>query len=270
MAFAEINDAKLVYEIAREGPPLVMLHAGICDSRMWDDQFAAFAKDYRVVRYDLRGYGQSHPVAGQFAHHEDLRALLDVLKIERACLMGCSLGGMTALDFTLTYPNRVSGLVLVGSGLDGFESEEEAAEPPEWAEAVKAYEAGDYERASEFEVRLWVDGPRRQPHEVPAAIRDKVRLMNTIALKNEASNLGKRQKLDPPAAKRLTELHVPMLVIVGDYDQPEIAAIADLLAEKVPGAQKVIMTGTAHVPNMEQPALFNQHVLDWLNLLKPF
>src|SRR5690606_6601331 len=118
--FADINGARLYYEVAGEGPALVLLHAGICDSRMWDDQFAAFAKHYRTVRYDLRGYGQSNPVAGRFAHYEDLRALLDHLGIERAYLIGVSFGGMIAIDFTLTYPQRVAGLILVGTGVDGY------------------------------------------------------------------------------------------------------------------------------------------------------
>lgn len=263
--YADVHGAKLYYEATGEGPTMVMLHAGICDSRMWDDQFEAFARHQKVVRYDLRGFGKSEPVAGKFAHYEDLRGLLDTLGIERAYLMGASLGGMTAIDFALTYPDRADGLVLVGSGLGGYDDPSaDEEDPPEWAEAVKAFEAGDYERAAEFEVRLWVDGPQRQPEQVNAAVRDKVRIMNTIALRNEASNPGEIEKLDPPAAGRLDELQVPLLVIVGDLDQPEILMIGNHLAGRVPGAQMVVINGTAHVPNMEQPTVFNQRVLAWL------
>ncbi|MBZ0298564.1 MAG: alpha/beta hydrolase [Anaerolineae bacterium] len=262
--FAPAGNARLYYEIAGEGSPLVLIHAGICDSRMWDDQVPALAAHYRVIRYDLRGFGQSQPVAGSFTHYEDLRALLDHLDVERAVLLGCSLGGMTALDFALTYPQRVRGLILVGSGLAGFESQQEE-DPPEWIEAQKAFESGDYERASEMEVRVWVDGPQRAPDQVPAAVRDKVRQMNTIALKNEAAGLGEVQKLEPPAAHRLGKIQAPALVVVGDLDQPEMIEIAHKLAAEIPNADPaIILTGTAHVPNMEQPAKFNRHVLDWL------
>jgi len=263
--FADISGARLYYELAGAGPTLVMLHAGICDSRMWDDQMAALAAHCQTLRYDLRGFGKSEPVAGTFAHHEDLRALLDDLGIERAYLMGASMGGMAAIDFALSYPDRVDGLILVGSALGGYSNPAlEEQDPPEWVEAVKAFEAGDYERASEMEVRLWVDGPQRRPEQVNAAVRDKVRLMNTIALRNEASELGDVQKLDPPAAERLNELRGPLLVITGDLDQPEIIDIGNVLAAQVPGAGRIIINGTAHVPNMEQPAVFNRHVLDWL------
>ena len=263
--FAEINGARLYYEISGDGPPLVLLHAGIGDSTMWDDQFPVFARHYRVLRYDQRGFGQSQPAAGQFSHHEDLRALLDQLEIERAFLLGCSMGGSTATDFVLTYPGRAAGLILVGAALGGFESTQEEEEPPEWAEIVQAFRDGDYERVSEFEVRTWVDGPSRQPDQVDAAIRDKVRAMNVIALRNEASGIGENQPLDPPAAQRLSELKLPVLVMVGDLDQPEMLEIAGVLAAQIDGAQKVVMSGTAHVPNMEQPETFNRLVLDWLN-----
>jgi pimeloyl-ACP methyl ester carboxylesterase len=123
---------------------------------------------------------------------------------------------------------------------------------------------GDYERASEFEVRLWVDGPQRQPEQVSPALRDQVRWMNARNLRHAARKLGEERKLDPPAAARLSEIHAPALVIVGDLDQPEMIDIADLLAGQIAGAHKMVMHGAAHVPSMEQPLAFNRHVLDWL------
>lgn len=263
--FADIHGARLYYEVTGEGQSLVLVHAGICDLRMWDDQVAAFAEHYRVVRYDMRGYGQSKPVAGAFSPHEDLRALLDHLDIERAIVLGCSFGAMTALDFALTNPDRVSRLILVGTGLRGFDSQlDDMEDPPEWAEAEKAFDAGDYERASEMEVRIWVDGVGRSADQVDAAVRDKVRAMNLIALTNEAVQPAETLRIDPPAAQRLNDLRAPLLLIVGDLDQPDILEAADYLAATIDGAQKVVMEGTAHMPNMEQPDLFNRHVLGWL------
>lgn len=117
---AEINGARIHYEVAGEGEPLVLVHAGIADSRMWDDQIGAFAGGYRAIRYDMRGFGQTEMVEGPFSHHEDLRGLLDSLGVGRTHTVGCSMGGGVVLDFALEYPERVGNLILVGSAVGGF------------------------------------------------------------------------------------------------------------------------------------------------------
>ena len=156
-----MNGASLYYEILGEGEPLVLLHAGIADRRMWDEQFGAFAERYRVVRYDRRGFGRSALVEDPYSHHDDLRGLLDHLGIERASFVGCSMGGGAVIDFALSNPERARALVLVGSAVSGVESNE--TPPEEWEELVAADEAGDLERVSELEVRIWVDGPIGTP-----------------------------------------------------------------------------------------------------------
>ncbi len=264
---ADANSATLYYEVAGEGEPLVLVHAGISDSRMWDGQMDTFSRRYRTIRYDLRGFGKSPLVEGPYSHHTDLRALLDALEVDRASFVGCSLGGGAVLDFALENPERTGSLVLVGSAVGGFESDE--GKPEEWDELVAADEAGDLERVSELEVRMWVDGPRRGPDAVDPAVRDLVREMNLIALRNEALQLG--EELDPevPAASRLSQIQVPTLVIVGDEDRSRTLAAADLLERGLPYAQKRVMSGTAHLPNMERPDEFNRLVLDFLGGLKP-
>jgi 3-oxoadipate enol-lactonase len=164
---AEVNGARIYYEVAGEGEPLVFVHAGIADSRMWEGQVAAFAERYKVIRYDLRGFGKTEMVEGPFSHHEDLRGLLDFLGLERTHLVGCSMGGGAVLDFALEYPERVGDLVLVGSAIGGFRPDFDP--PKEWDELVAADEAGDLERISELEVMMWVDGPARSPEDVPSA-----------------------------------------------------------------------------------------------------
>jgi 2-hydroxy-6-oxonona-2,4-dienedioate hydrolase len=264
--FAEVNGARLYYEIAGAGDPLLLVHAGIADSRMWDGQLAVFALRYRVIRYDMRGFGRSAMVEGPYAHHEDLRALLDSLGIARAFLVGCSIGGRTIIDFALQNPGRVGALVLVASAVSGFEAE---SDPPEqWEELVAADEAGDLERVSELEARIWVDGPYRGPDRVEPGVRDLVREMNLIALRNEASGLGDELPLEPPAVGRLAEIRVPTLIIVGDLDRPEIMERADVLERSIPDAQKAVMPRTTHLPNMESPGEFNRIVLEFLDGLR--
>src|SRR5215212_9417574 len=182
---AEINGARIYYEVMGEGEPLVLVHAGIADSRMWEPQLAAFADHYRVIRYDMRGFGRTAMVEGPYSHHEDLRGLLDFLDVGRAHLVGCSMGGGAVLDFALEYPERAGNLVLVGSAVGGFRPD---FDPPwQWDELVAADEAGDLERVSELEVGIWVIGPERSPEDVDSSVRDLVWEMNLIALRNEAS-----------------------------------------------------------------------------------
>jgi pimeloyl-ACP methyl ester carboxylesterase len=205
--FVELNGANIYYEVAGDGPPLVLLHAGIADARMWDDQFAVFAQQYRVIRYDMRGYGKTAMVDGSYAHRQ-------------------------------------------------------------WDQMESAWNKGNYARVSELEVQMWVDGPYRAPDQVNADLRAKVREMNLIALQNEALELGQAQPLEPPAAGRLDEIRVPALLIVGDLDRPVMYSAANFMETHIARAQKVVMAGTAHLPNMEQPNRFNQLVLDFLQALK--
>jgi len=259
---AEVNGASIHYEVAGERDPLVLVHAGIADSRMWDGQMGVFAQHYKTIRYDMRGFGRTPIVEGPFSHHEDLRGLLDFMGVDRTHLVGCSMGGGAVLDFALEYPERVGNLVLIGSAIGGFRPD--FGPPKEWDELVAADEAGDLERISELEVGIWVDGPRRSPGEVDPAVRDLVREMNLIALQNEATELGEEWEPDPPAADRLPDVHAPTLLVVGDEDQPRIFAAADLLERELPNTRRVVMHGTAHLPNMERPVEFNKIALDFL------
>ncbi len=112
--FVSNGHARLYYEVAGEGPAFVMIHAGIADSRQWNNEFTHFANNYRVLRYDMRGYGRSEPAEGEFSHMGDLMALLDHLQIrEPLVMMGCSMGGGLAMDFALTHPLRVKALIMV-------------------------------------------------------------------------------------------------------------------------------------------------------------
>ncbi|MEO8610884.1 MAG: alpha/beta hydrolase [Chloroflexota bacterium] len=263
--FADINGAKIYYESEGAGPALVMIHAGIADNRMWDDQFAEFANAYTVIRYDMRGYGKTAPVAGEFSGHEDLYALLKYLNVEKACVMGCSKGGGVAMNFTLEHPKMASALIMVCSGPGGFEFD--SPPPPIWDELDEAWKAGDLEKVAAMEAHIWVDGIRRTPDQVDAKIRDKVTEMDLIALKYEKLELGKEMGIDPPAAKRLGEIQVPTLLIVGQYDTPYLIAAGDFMTANIAGAQKIVMP-TAHIPSMERPDEFNQQLRAFLEKLQ--
>ncbi|HST87139.1 MAG TPA: alpha/beta fold hydrolase [Ktedonobacterales bacterium] len=266
--YAEINGARLYYEIAGAGQPLVLLHAGIADSRMWDDQFAVFAQRYKVIRYDHRGFGKSSMPPGPYVFREDLLGLLRHLGIARASLIGVSMGGRLAVDFTLEHPEMVEALIPVCAGLSGFEPNPSEIAPEElayWEQLEAADKASDAERLNELEVHLWVDGLRRAPERVNPAVRARVREMNAANIARAAEQeQAQSQPLQPPATGRLGEIHAPTLVIVGAEDNSTVQTAVNRLATEIPGAKKVVMRDTAHVPNMEKPEEFNRIVLEFL------
>ena len=265
---ASVNGAKLYYEVRGAGHPLVLLHEGIADSRMYDDQFHTFAQHYRVVRFDLRGFGQSDlpPSDKPVALHEDLYGLLAFLGIKQTYVLGMSMGGAIALDFTLAHQAMVDALILVASGVSGYDMTSfEAAYQAIGEEIEEALKRGDYERASELETRIWVDGPERTPHQVDPGVRQRVYEMNLHNYRNMGTvEFPPPQELDPPAIARLGEVAVPTCLIIGDKDVREMLSITEKLEQGIPGARKIVMHDVAHALNMEQPEEFNRIVLDFL------
>lgn len=262
---ADVNGALLYYEVAGDGPPLVLIHAGIADCRMWDGQMEELGRRHTVVRYDVRGFGRSDMPPEPFSHRDDLRSLLDVLGLERVALLGASMGGGIAIDTTLESPARVTALIAVGAALGG--SQPSAALLERWGEIDALAEAGNLGAAVELELAMWVDGPGRRRDQVDPTVRERVREMNTAIFERSLQPQGTPQPLDPPAAGRLAEIGAPTLVIVGDGDVPDMLATADRLAAGIRGARKAVIHGVAHLPNMERPAEFNRLVLEFLATL---
>ena len=261
--YADIGGARIYYEVAGAGPALVLVHAGVADSRMWDQQVQVFAQHYTVIRYDLRGYGKTAMPAGVFASHEDLAGLLSFLRVEKTHLVGLSYGGRIAIDFALIYPEIVETLVLGAPDVGG--NTPSADLQRFGAEEAAALERGDVAGATELNLRMWVDGPQRAPDQVDPAVRERVREMQVHAFTMPTPNDADERPLSPPAISRLADIHVPTLIVVGDYDIPAMLALAGRLAAEIPGARKVVVPGVAHMINMEAPALFNQLVLDFLS-----
>jgi pimeloyl-ACP methyl ester carboxylesterase len=262
--FAEVDGGRLYYEVAGEGPAVVLGHAGIADLRMWDDQVAPFAERYTVVRYDIRGFGRSPAADAPWSAHDDIAALLDHVAIGTAAVVGVSMSGAISVDFAVTHPGRLWALVLVGAALDGFDWGQDAEMTTADAEEVRLLEAGDIDGAVEHEVRIWVDGPRREAGQADAAVRESVAEMQRAIYESGRNPTEHAADLDPRAITRLEEISAPTLVLAGDADFDGIQQIAGILASRIPGAERAVIRNTAHVPNMERPAEFNRLVLDFL------
>lgn len=266
---AAVNGAQLYYEIAGDGLPLVMLHAGVADHRQWNNEFAHFAGQNRVLRYDRRGFGQSEPVDGEYRDLDDLAALLDHLGLDGPLvLMGCSMGGGLALDFALTHPARTKGLVMVASGPGGLMLDVDDPWADKFEAAEKAFHAGDLDLASEIETQVWFDGLGRTPDDVNPDMRQLAFEMKRLALGHSAKELGKRlPNIEPPAAGRLAEVSVPVLIIVGEHDEPYTQAAADHMVAHMPNARQVRIEDAAHLSNMDHPVIFQQALSDFLKEL---
>jgi pimeloyl-ACP methyl ester carboxylesterase len=256
---AKVEGADLFYEIAGNGAPLVLLHAGFVDCGMWDEQFPEFAKEFRVLRYDRRGFGRSRFTPGTFSHRDDLRRLLDFLSIERAHFVGCSAGGGAAIDFTLEHPDRTASLTLISSALGGYPFRGEM--PKLLQDLTAAIQSENYDQAADLAVRLWIDGPRRARDQVDLRIRKRALEMSRIALPNA---FLQEESLTPAAYGRLHELKVPTLILTGELDDPWVQEIGDYLLAEIRGARRQMIAGTAHLPNMEKPEAFNRLVLSFL------
>jgi pimeloyl-ACP methyl ester carboxylesterase len=260
---AAVNHALLYYETAGTMQPFVMIHAGVADNRQWNNEFKYFAQHYRVLRYDVRGFGKSEPVEGEYSNLQDLTGLLDQLDFnEPVILMGCSMGGGLAMDFALARPNRVKALIMVCSAPAGLDLD--VPEPPIFDEIEQADKAGDLDRVADLEVQAWFDGDRPTA-QVNPAMRELAYEMNYIALTHDAKGLGKRlPNSEILASERLSELEIPVLVIVGANDIPYTHAAAEYMEANIRSAHKAVIEDAAHLPNMDQPAAFQRVVEEFL------
>jgi 3-oxoadipate enol-lactonase len=257
----DLGDARLPFVRAGAGPPLVFLHAGIADMRMWEPQLATFAQDHTVFAYDLRGYGRSESADVEYAHHTDLARMLDAQDMDCVTLIGASIGGSAAIDFALEQPERVEALVLVGAAVGGYEFSD-AASIAAWDPIEAAHEAGDFELATELELRFWVDGPKRRPEQVDTGFRRTVSAM--LRPNIERGELEQELELDPPALDRLGEIDIPTLVIVGDEDVPDVQRTAEILAENIYEASSSRIGDSAHLPSLEHDTVFDRIVRIWM------
>ncbi len=261
-----INGARLAVEEAGSGPAVLCLHAGVADRRMWQPQWEWLSRHFRVVRYDQRGFGESPLPPGPFSLPRDALGVLDSLGIERATLIGCSMGGSSALHIAASHPERVERLVLIGSGLYGYEPR--VPEPPLLAEADRALEAKDFERLLEIEEAVWVVGPDRARREVDPEFLALCRAMNSTALAYVGIQAESLERATTDVAA-LPEMAIPALVVVGTLDVPAILDTARYLVGCLPAARLEEIAGAAHLPSLERPGEFNAILANWLGVPAP-
>lgn len=260
----EVNGTRLAYDDSGSGTPVVLLHAGIADRRMWREQVGALAARHRVIALDLRGYGESELPPAPFAHHGDVVGLLDALGVEAAALVGCSFGGAVAIDTALAYPDRVTALALLGTAVSGHRWSDEANDL--WDTLVGDVEPDDLAANAAAEVRFWVVGPGRRPEDVDPHLIAFAHEMDLRALAAErALSAVDAADLDPPAIGRLGELRMPVLATAGAADVPDINRLADRIAAEAPRAVRLPdIPDAGHLLPLERPTEVNAALLDFL------
>lgn len=256
---APIDGTALRYEVRGAGPSVVLLHGFSLDRRMWDDQIDAFARTHTVIRYDLRGFGESSPGSVSYAHADDLANLLDRLGYDRVALVGLSLGGGAAINFAVTRPDRVRALVVLDPSLGGFRwsAEFRAAQA-----AVRATAQRDGIGAARHE---WLSFPIFAPAMANPVIGARLRAIVDDYSGYHWLNTDHGRPFSPPAIDRLRAIDSPSLILAGELDTADFHAIADTLERGVTGARKMMLPGVGHMANMETPSSFNDLVLDFLS-----
>jgi pimeloyl-ACP methyl ester carboxylesterase len=258
---AVVNGTTLYYETKGKGFPLVLLSGGgTLDRRAWDNQFEAFAKQYKVIRYDIRGLGKSARPVKPFSHSQDLYALLKFLKIKQAHLMALSFSGAIAIDFTLEHPEMVDQLVLVATGTSVD------AKSKENIDSVLALSAMAKKEGLAHAVQFILDLPFIISQNNSAA-REKIRQIymdNRDTFESEFSLVRLWQPTEPPASERLSEIRARVLIILGENDHPAYKAITDKLVAGINGAKKVVIPGGTHFLHLDKPKELNHIVLEFL------
>lgn len=257
--FLEVSGGKIYFERAGSGPAIFFVHAAIADSRMWEREFRALSEGHTVVRYDVRGLGKSPPATAPYSNLEDLLALLKHLETGPAVIVGCSNGGRMAIDFTLTNPSQVRGLLLVAPGLTGWRP----VHSPEIDEILK-----EGQKVSDRATVAWAQGRKDEALDIlrnfwcPAVEGENLELVKRMMKDNEVEILTDASALhdegiSPPSAGRLGFIMAPTVVLYGDRDAPAARYLAESVASGIRGARLNMIPGADHLVNLSKPGAFD-------------
>jgi 3-oxoadipate enol-lactonase len=259
----DIGGTIMYYEIFGQGQPVLFIHAGIADSRMWDEQVGPLSLQYMIIRYDLRGFGRTPRGTVRFSHYHDIAVLLDSLRIGNVHVVGASFGGRVAIDFALAFPQRARSLTLCAPAISGAIPSSEMLNIDSTEKAL--LKKGDQKGAAEFEVRTWVIGPNRQPNEVSLALQKKVAEMQLHNYSIPSPISAESVPLEPRAITQLENIHIPTLVLVGDKDVQSFQNLSEIITNRILNAKRIVIPNVAHMISMERPDTFNQILIDFIS-----
>jgi pimeloyl-ACP methyl ester carboxylesterase len=265
--FAQVNGTKLYYELAGTGEPLVLVHGNFGDRRHWDFQFSSLSKNYKVIRYDVRGYGKSAlPKSDEpYNDYNDLKSLLDFLEIDIAHICGVSLGSGIAVDFAIAYPEMSKSLIPSGPWANGFGLNEYKTQNSDSLSSIfsKSIEIVINDGPKESTDYVWTGNPL-------FIVKSTAALDSILKIGYEYSwwgfiNKNKRKSLSPAAISRLNDIKVPTLIITAEYDLEACKEVAEIMENRIPGASKISINNAGHMMNMDKPEEFNRIISEFIN-----
>jgi 3-oxoadipate enol-lactonase len=269
--YVGVPGGRLYTQVEGRGQPLILIHAAIVDLRSWDGMVPGLvAAGYRVIRYDMRGFGRSVAQDEEYSERDDLRAVLDAFGVRRAAVVGNSRGGCVAIETAIETPDRIAAIVGVGTEPRGFEGTIAPREQELVDEEARLAGASprDPDAIADFMVRAWCDGPGQPQDRLPASVREAVRAA-ARPLYVEGHTSGRPGRMEPPANERLGELTCPVLAVAGELDLVSIVEAAHRLAE-APNARAVVWPDVAHLIGLEQPDRLVALVTEFLAPLRPW
>ena len=264
----DIPGGRLAAQDEGEGPPVVLVHSAVVNRRSWNGVAPRLVEaGYRVIRYDMRGFGESTTEDIEYQPHADVLAVMDHFGVGRAAVVGNSMGAAFMLDAVIATPDRFVAYVWVGGGIGGFDKEPSATEDGLFQAESDAEDASDWDLAAELDTRIWMDGWRNGQNEpatrVDPGVRASMKAMDRELLEPGRA-YGSFDRISPPAIERLETVAPPTLVVIGDLDTTGTRASAELLTERVPGARIERLPNVAHIVGMEEPdklaALIVEHL----------
>lgn len=258
----EVEGGQIAYEAEGDGTPLLFIHAGIADSRMWNHEVDVFGKEYRVITFDMRGFGRSPPATAPYSPIKDIKDLLSHLHADRPFLAGCSMGGAMEIDFALAYPGEIRGMLLAAPGLSGTQYE---AFGPEELPAI------EYDDKKSMEIAgAWKEGRVAEAEELlrqlwcSALTGNNLELFQKMVKENREEVFEDRSmqhaRRSTPAYGRLGGIHIPTTVLVGDRDNPSMIPFANLVTRGIEGSRLIQVQGADHLINLSRPDAFESEL----------
>jgi 3-oxoadipate enol-lactonase len=231
-----------------DGPALLLLHEGVGDARMWDPVWPAVTSLYRAIRYDVRGFGRSPAASESYTLLADALTVLNYFGIGAAHLVGCSMGGGTAIELALARPEQAKSLVLLCPGIPGYPYPE--PDPAVEARFEAAEAAGDADGLIRLSLQEW--GRSGDDPTVTDLMRSAIRAWD---------NQQRFMQEGDPVYERLGQLRSPVVLMVGDADSPGLIASNEAAAARIPGCELIRMPGVDHYPTVRAPQLVTETIL---------
>lgn len=262
--FVSVDDYRIYVEETGKGEPIILLHGGFLDHRMWKKQVDDLSKSFRAIAVDMPGHGLTVNGDSTIMFNRVLLKIMDTLKIEKANLLGLSLGGVAVTDFAISHPDKCDKVILAAPGLVGWDFKQDSVLAKQDEDRNKTFMEKDTLGFVESFVQSWTDGPKRSPDQVGSEVRDTVKHWVYENIKRHQFRHWPGFTEDPLASEVLDSIKSPVLIIVGNIDMKDIVMITNLMESKFPDVRKITFDGVAHMVNLENPIQFNEEVKNFL------